>query len=61
MFTSYGMSAAEERVRSSLNVTRFELKTYSIANKFTNSNLSSNGFVNIIRRFTLELAIITLD
>ena len=34
MFTSYGMSAAEERVRSSLSITKFELKTYSVANKF---------------------------
>ena len=42
MFTSYGMSAAEERVRSFLSITKFELKTYSIANKFISVKLPQN-------------------
>ena len=42
MFTSYGMSTVEERVRSFLSITKCELKTYSIANKFISVKLPQN-------------------
>ena len=42
VFTSYGMSAVEERVRSFLSIIKFDLKTYSIANKFISVKLPQN-------------------